>query len=79
MEKMAEHQQTREQNITPNNYIEDQSRITDMCNCETSAKRMCNGEASAKEYAMAKHRLKDGKITWQRCQNLNKPKNKHHT
>ena len=33
---------------------------------ETSAKRMCDDEALAKEYAMVKHRLKDGKITWQR-------------
>ena len=43
---------------------------------ETSAKRMCNGEASAKEYAMAKHRLKDGKITWKRWRNINKLEDK---
>ena len=37
---------------------------------------MCNGEASIKEYVMAKHRLKDGKITWKRWGKINKPKDK---
>ena len=37
-----------------------------MCDGKTSTKRMYDGEALAKKYAMAKHRLKDGKITWKR-------------
>ena len=47
-----------------------------MCDGETSTKRMYDGEASKKEYAMMKHRLKDGKITWKRCRNINKPEDK---
>ena len=66
MANLGKHQQTRGQNITPNNDIEDQSRIINMCDGEASAKRMCDGEASTKEYVMAKHRLKDWKITQQR-------------
>ena len=42
-----------------------------MCDGETSAKRICDGKASAKAYAKEKHRLKDGKITWQRWRNIN--------
>ena len=34
--------------ITPNNDIKNQSRITNMCDGETSTKRMCDGETSAK-------------------------------
>ena len=41
MAKMAKHQQTKEQNITPNNDIENQSRITNMCNDETSTSNKC--------------------------------------
>ena len=47
-----------------------------MCDGETSAKRICDGEASAEEYVMAKHRLKDGKITWKIWRNINKPEDK---
>ena len=47
-----------------------------MCDGDTSAKRMCDSEASAKEFAMEKHQLKDGKITWQRLRNINKPEDK---
>ena len=63
MEKMVKHQSTRGQNITPKNDREDQNSITNTYDGETSTKRICNGEESEKEYAIAKHRLKDGKIT----------------
>ena len=35
---------------------------------------MCNGETStSNKYVMAKHQLKDNKVSWQRWRNINKP------
>ena len=55
MAKMVKHQKTRGENITPNNDIEDQSRVTNMCDNETLPQIMCDGEVSTKEYTMVKH------------------------
>ena len=49
--------ETNDKTNTPNNDIENQSRITNMCDGETSASDKC---------AMAKHRLKDNKKSWQK-------------
>ena len=58
---------TYDKNITPNNDIKNQSRITSMCDGETSASNKC-----AKE----KHRLKGNKISWKRWRNINKTDDK---
>ena len=80
MAKMVKHQRTRRQNITPNNDIENQSRIENMCDGEISTKRMCDGKTLAKRMCdreTSATNICDGEISAKRQQDNMAKMTKH--